>query len=342
MPDPDTPTAETKQSGGVSESTARGNGWLFSQRHFHLKLLSGTAVGITVIVFLAGLFVFVTLRNHRQDVLRKHTIEVLRLGSVIENDLAALETGHRGYLLTGKANYLQRFQERRELVQKRSEDLTGLNLDSPIQRKRVMKVQEIVQKWLNSVAVPEMNARQAKPPTAEDLARHGGDTPLGNSLLDQAREILQSLQDDEQIVLNQRVRDQELASQTTQILDFIPKLERSVVEMEKEKRGYLLTGDAAFSEGYRRATAAFYSYHGYVTILVANSPGEAELLAKIRKNVESWMNSSAAPEMEARRLGRDLTALAVADKGEALMSDIRRLIGDFEKNELSASETRSA
>ncbi|MEP7078242.1 MAG: CHASE3 domain-containing protein [Chthoniobacterales bacterium] len=342
MPDSDTFPAETTQSGGVSERIARGNGWLGSQRHFHLKLLCGTAVGIIVIVFLAGLFVFVTLRNHRRDVLRKHTIEVMRLGSVLENDLATLETGHRGYLLTGKTNYLQRFQERRELVQKRSEDLTGLNLDSSIQRKRVMKVQEIVQKWLNSVAIPAMTARQAKPPTAEDLARHGGDTPLGNSLLDQAREILQSLQHEAQIVLNQGMRDQEWATQSTEILDIIPKLERSVVEMEKEKRGYLLTGDATFSEGYRRATAAFYSYHGYVTILVANSPVEAELLAKIRKNVERWMNSSAAPEMEARRLGRDLAALAAADNGEALMSDIRRLIGDFEKNELSASETRSA
>jgi membrane associated rhomboid family serine protease len=34
----------------------RSAAWLFSPKHFHFKLLSGTAVGIVVITFLAGLF----------------------------------------------------------------------------------------------------------------------------------------------------------------------------------------------------------------------------------------------------------------------------------------------
>jgi len=61
--------------------------WLFSQRHFHLKLLSGTTVGVVVIIFLAGVFLLVTLRNHYQESLRTHTIEVIRLSSLIENDI---------------------------------------------------------------------------------------------------------------------------------------------------------------------------------------------------------------------------------------------------------------
>ncbi len=47
---------------------------------------------------------------------------------------------------------------------------------------------------------------------------------------------------------NQRMRDQEWAVQSMQILDLLPKLERSVMEMEKEKRGYLLTGDANYAD----------------------------------------------------------------------------------------------
>src|SRR3989441_8664469 len=82
-------------------------GWLFSQRHFHLKLLSGTTVGVIVIIFLAGVFLLVTLRNHYQDVLRTHTIKVIRLSSLIENDIAALESGHRGFLLSGKESYIE-------------------------------------------------------------------------------------------------------------------------------------------------------------------------------------------------------------------------------------------
>src|SRR5207302_9908328 len=83
--------------------------WLFSQRHFHLKLLSGTTVGVAVIIFLAGVFLLVTLRNHYQDALRTHTIEVIRLSSLIENDIAALESGHRGYLLSANELYIAPF-----------------------------------------------------------------------------------------------------------------------------------------------------------------------------------------------------------------------------------------
>ncbi len=313
--------------------------WLFSQKHFHVKLLSGTAAGVIVIIFLAGIFLLVTYRNHHQEALRNHTIEVMRLSSVLENDIAALETGHRGFLLTGNASYTDVFQRRRDAIRDRIDALTGLILESSQQRKRVMKMQSVVDKWLTTVAIPEMTARQAKagaPPGAAPAAA------LGSSILDQAREILRAMQNDEQIVLNERMRDQEWAAQSTQILSFLPKLERSVVEMEKEKRGYLLTGDASFVEAYKRATAAFYNYQGYLSILVANSPEQSALLTEIRGDLERWITTSAVPGIEAKRAGRDEAAFATTANGEALMSEIRQKIGRFQTNELGLYESRSA
>ena len=93
------PKPATKVRRGIFRRSALS--WLFSPQHFHFKLLSGTAVGIVVIAFLAGLFLFVTLRNHRDESLRTHTIKIMRLGSVIANDIAALETSYRGFILTG-------------------------------------------------------------------------------------------------------------------------------------------------------------------------------------------------------------------------------------------------
>src|SRR5207237_7198960 len=162
-------------------------------------------------------------------------------------------------------------EKKRDLIRHRIEDLTALILDTPRQRKRVIKAQEVVQKWIDSVATPEMNTRRSKgtlPLKTE--TNSASSSPLGNSLLDQAREVLQSLQDEEQIVLNQRMHDQEWATQSAQILDFLPKLERSVVEMEKEKRGYLLTGENSLAEADKRAVADFYTYNGYLSVLVAS------------------------------------------------------------------------
>jgi len=315
----------------------RGLTWLFSPKHFHFKLLSGTAVGIVVITFMAGLFLFVTLRNHHQEALRAHTLEVMRLSSVIENDIAALETGHRGFLLTGQPGYVEPFERRRELIKRRVDDLTRLILDSPRQRKRVMKIQEIVQKWLDTIALPQITSRQAKG-TMPQAAPAGF---LGNSLLGQVREILQSLQNEEQIVLNQRMREQEWATQSTQILDFLTKLERSVIEMQKEKRGYLLTGDNGFAEAYKQATANFYTYHGYLSILTANSPEQSEALNNIKKSVERWVATAGAPEMEAKRTGKDLAALVAANNGEGQMTQIREMLKNFETSETGVYELRS-
>ena len=333
MTDTDAPQKTQVRRGLFGRSAA----WFFGARHFHFKLLSGTAVGIVVIIFLAGLFLFVTLRNHHQETLRAHTLEVMRLSSVLENDIAALETGHRGYLLTGSVDYLEPFERRRELIKSKVEDLTQLILDSPRQRKRVMKIQEIVQKWLDEVAVPQIKERQTK--GAVRLTEVGESYgALGNGLLNQAREILQSLQAEEQIVLNQRMREQEWAAQSTQMLDFLTKLERSTIEMQKEKRGYLLTGDNSFTDAFRRSMADFYTYHGYLSILVANVPDQADALQEIKKSVERWAQTSAVPEMDAKRAGKDFPK----NGGEDVMNDVRDRLKKFQTEQVNLFESRSS
>ncbi|HSH37940.1 MAG TPA: CHASE3 domain-containing protein [Chthoniobacterales bacterium] len=336
----DAQPAPAKPRTGLFALVARSTSWLFSQKHFHIKLLSGTAAGVLVIVFLAGVFLFVTYRNHQQETLRTHTIEVMRLSSLLENDIAALETGHRGFLLTGDRAHVDAFERRREAIKERIAALADRIVENSQQRKRVMKVQEIVSTWLSNAAVPEMTARQSRVTGAPPGAAPAG--ALGSSMLDQARELLRNLQNDEQIVLNERMRDQEWAAQSTQILGFLPKLERSVVEMEKEQRGYLLTGDNNFVEAYKRATAAFISYHGYLSILVANSPEQAALLSEIRADLERWITTSASPGMDAKRAGRDDAAFATTTNGQAMMAQIREKIARFERNELGLFEARSA
>ncbi len=311
--------------------------WLFSQKHFHFKLLSGTTVGVAVIIFLVAVFLLVSLREHYQDTLRSHAIAVIRLSSLIENEVASLESSHRGFLLSGSEDYAASFEKRRESIKQHIQDLIGLILDSPNQRKRIMKVQDIVQKWSASVADPEIKARRTKSSADATAAASG----LGNSLLDQARDILQSFQDEEQIALNQRTHDQEWATQSTQILDFLPKLDRAVIEMEKEKRGYLLTGENSFVEGYKRAVGDFYTYNAYLSILIADSPAQAQLLAEIRANVERWVNTSAVPQIDAKRAGRDPETVAPSAAGEAIMSDVRQMLTNFESNELNVYQART-
>ena len=114
-------------------------------------------------------------------------------------------------------------------------------------------------------------------------------------MLVQAREILQAFQNDEQISLNKQARDQESTTQSMQILDLMPKLERSVVDIEREKRGFLLTGQESFVEAYNHSLANFNTFYGYLSLLLSTSPDEAAALSGIQAKVERWINSSAVP-----------------------------------------------
>ena len=315
----------------------QGAGWLFSPSHFRFKLLSGTAVGVTVIVLLAGIFLFVAIRNYEQGNLRNHTIEVIRLSSLIENDLDALEGAHRGFLLTGDDAYRETFERRRDQIQKQVDDLVGLILESSPQRKRIMKVQETVHAWLDTIGRPEMDKKKA----AGSSSRGTNGAALGASILEESRRNLQSIQDEEQILLNRKTLAHEWPIQSSQMLNFLPKLERSVIEMEKEKRGFLLTGENSFAEAYKRAVADFYTVHGYLTALVVNSSEQAGLLADLRDRVESWIEHSAKPDMNAKRAGKN-PSRADNDRSEALMGAIRNSISNFERNELHGYEELTA
>src|SRR5438874_10255716 len=307
---------------------------LLSSAHL---VLSGTTASILVIIFLGSLFVFVALRNHHRDEIRARTVQLTRLSSLIENDIAELENYHRGFLLTHRSQYFVPFQERRNAMKKRLEELNGRLLDNPVQRKRVIKAQDIVLRWADQVAQPAFLGQRA-PSTASDTVSA---LTLSNASLDQARWILQSLKDEEQILLSQRAGEQELATQSTQILDSLPKLERAVIEMNKEKRGFLLTNDNGFLETYRRSVENFYRYHAYLTILAGDGSRQTQLLSDIRSNVERWISSSAEPEINAKHQGRDVSAMIGNDQSEQLINQIQSVIAEFQRNELASYDAGS-
>ena len=111
--------------------------WLFSPELFHLKLLIGTAVGVLVTIVLAVTCVVFTFRHQQRDALRAHTIEVIRLSSVVENDIAALENAHRSHLLTRNGVYLQNSARLQDLFLQHSKEQIA-------KRKIVLKIRKIV------------------------------------------------------------------------------------------------------------------------------------------------------------------------------------------------------
>ena len=135
---------------------------LFSANHFLFKLLLGTGVGVLMIVVVAVACVVWTFRNQQQEQFRTHTIEVMRLSSVVENDIAEVENAYRGHLLTRNAAELENFSQLQAQFMKHCEELTGALRDDSPQRKRVLRMREIVLKWLPIIELRSVQ-RQRNP-----------------------------------------------------------------------------------------------------------------------------------------------------------------------------------
>ncbi|HEY1581979.1 MAG TPA: PAS domain S-box protein, partial [Chthoniobacterales bacterium] len=308
--------------------------WLLSPDHFHFKLLFGTTAGVLVILVLAIACVIMTFRSQEREQLRAHMIEVMRVSSVVENDIAALENSYRGELLTHDGAYLASFSRLQGLFMKDSGNLAGLLAENSRQRKRILKTRENIQTWLFESSLAMFQKITVTPEQAK--------VALQTPVLDETREVLQTIQREEQIELNHRVREQEWATQSTQILNFIPKMQRAAADMQKEKRGYLLTGDPSFIESYKRATADFYTYHGYLSVLVGSESAQIDRLNEIREHLEDWITQCAVPYIDARRNGQILSDSSHARRSEMLMTEVRRSMDQFEREQIDLYRLHAA
>jgi PAS domain S-box-containing protein len=303
--------------------------FLEAEDNFYVKLLASSLVGVLAIGMLAGILLFMAVRDHQFEDLRARTLEVLRKIGDAENDITTLQANFRGYLLTGQRDYANAFQQQTALVQTRLEDVTTAIAGDGALSAQASDAKRHVYDWLQKTAAPGVANRNRGP------VPEGADLTQGRALLDSARRSLQSMESAEQSVINSRYPDQQTLGQSFQILLFAPKLENSVSQMEAGEWGYLLTGDQASVDLYKQALADFYAYHGHLTVLAqqANLPRQVELLKQISAGMDRWQREAAGPEFAAKSAGRDAAAAVASDHGKDLLDAVHKKIAVFENVE---------
>ena len=301
--------------------------WLFAENGFYAKLICAAVVGVVAIVGLTAFMIFLAFREHSYDQLRSRTLDTLRTANKVENDLANLETSHRGYLLTGQQFYIEPFERRTALIETRLTQLMSLVFTDSDQRKRVADAQNSINQWLGQVAAPEIQQRMnPKSPTVISSSA------LGRSLIDSVHRTLQTVREQAQTKLNLQT-DGHQSNISFEVLISVPKLEGVVSDMEKASWGYLLTGEKTFLDTYRQQLDEFYAYHGHLALLEAGNTSQLASLAKIRAGLEQWEIQIIQPELTAKQEGRDVTAMVIHDRSTVAMDAVRLAIGEFEQNE---------
>ena len=200
----------------------------------------------------------------------------------------------------------------------------GLEANSP-----VTDVKRHVSDWVQLTATPGIDRRKhGEEPQAATLTS-------GRALLDQARESLRAMEDEEQQVLKSHTQDQQSLSQSFQILLFAPKLENAISQMQEGEWGYLLNGDRASVDVYKQALMDFYAYHGHLTVLAsqANAPKQLQLLQHIAAIRTDGSGKRRRRNSRQRRRTGTRRRRYTADHGKELLDNARKQIRIFENAE---------
>ncbi len=136
-----------------------GMNFLFKLK-FKSKVLIGFLLPVLLIVFLA-----VFNYRHIQSSLDtsswvRHTHEVIGRAHLLEKLMIDMETGERGFLITGKENFLEPYDAALLQWDDEVQSLKTLVSDNPPQVRRLINIEDTASRWIEKAAKPEIHTRR--------------------------------------------------------------------------------------------------------------------------------------------------------------------------------------
>ena len=133
-----------------------------------MAIASGLLLLMVGAAFTVLLFAVADLRTSEQRV--QHSREVLAAANQLERLVVDLETGQRGFIITGEARFLEPWHAARAVLPEQSDTLEQLVADNPVQQSRARRVTQDVVSYLNDYSVPLLDAARRDPASARTVA----------------------------------------------------------------------------------------------------------------------------------------------------------------------------
>ncbi|MEA5506587.1 response regulator [Halotia wernerae UHCC 0503] len=140
-----------------------------------------------------------------------HTYEVLSELKDLNLELRNAETGQRGYIITGKQRYLEPYNFATKVLDQKLQELKTLTADNPIQQSRLDRLQPLINKRL-AVMKEAIGLRQNQ---GLEAAQKAVLTDQGKQLMDEIQQIIESMKDEENMLLQQRSNKAHASAQQT-------------------------------------------------------------------------------------------------------------------------------
>jgi CHASE3 domain sensor protein len=144
---------EVDMSGGLARRMGVASGLL--------TLMVGTAFAVLLLSV-------IDLRASER--LARHSEEVLATANQLERLIVDLETGQRGFVITGQEHFLEPWQAARIAVPEQIGTLERLVADDPVQQSRVGQIAQAATSYILDYSVPLVDAARRDPASARTVA----------------------------------------------------------------------------------------------------------------------------------------------------------------------------
>jgi signal transduction histidine kinase len=131
------------------------------------KLLGGFGLVLLLLLGLSAAAYVTTEGNLQASTAVEHTLRVIALAEATEGDLVDMETGYRGFLLTGQEQFLNPYEAGLAAYPDRLSQLEELTADNPPQVARWQSIANLTQQWTQQITEPRIALRRQGPTGAQ-------------------------------------------------------------------------------------------------------------------------------------------------------------------------------
>ena len=253
-----------------------------------------------------------------------------------------METGQRGFIITGKEEFLEPYDMANSEFDNVLADLRSHVLGRPEYLALLEKIEHLRYKWMGTAGKPEIDARRL----VEESSMYARElnqmlqTRRDQSSIDMVWAPLNAMADD----LRNRDRKEELVLATRIIND--------VLNSRTGQREFLITGKEWALEPYYAGQLNFRNHCEELKKMLQGDKRNLEILSSVENLYEEWLVKAARPEINVKvkyeknpRDMDDVAKLLAAGTGKRIIDELRgvtaHFIHDLEKDmqrELSHSE----
>ncbi len=307
------------------------------------KLLVGNGVAILLLLIFAFLVYSSMSRLVETNKLVTHTERVIASGHELMEEALSLETGERGYLITGKKEFLEPYYKSLVTFTTKLAETKNQVADNPEQVKRLVVIDTLMSRWNREAGEKAIAMR-------EEVSKRGADLEDLQDLVGKAKgkKILDRIRRELNFLDNTFAWAKDLNGSL-----LVLSIAKDMADQESGKRGFLITGKEEFLDTYHSGQSELKEHFSRLYSII-DSAGVGsdyndvrETVALIEKLCDKWRKESAEPELAIRReintypvTLKDINSFIEAKTGKKIMDELTRAIEKFIRVEEGLMVTR--